>query len=213
MPTAPDILLLTPTALELAGLGDGWSARVHLATCGFGPVLAGIGAVRQMLALPDVKLCILAGIGGTYDPARAPVGSVVLGNQVSLWGVGLAEELDIAPAARLGLPEQIVGPATVSLAPAPPELANCPSVPLLTVTAASASPQVAAQRRAAFPQAVVEEMEAYAVALAARQAQLPLLCVRGISNVVGQRDKAQWRSADALMAVRQALWPWLGERL
>jgi futalosine hydrolase len=78
-----------------------------------------------------------------------------------------------------------------------------PAAPLvLTTCAASANPAEAAERRARFPDAAAEDMEAFAVAAACALAGVALRVVRGISNAVGERDPARWRIPSALEAAR-----------
>ena len=43
-------------------------------------------------------------------------------------------------------------------------------------------------------------MEGYAVALACRLENVPLVIVRGISNVVGDRQSKNWQTPQALIA-------------
>ena len=62
---------------------------------------------------------------------------------------------------------------------------------LLTVVGVSAS-QDQAEARAKRFQAVAENMEGYAVALAGRSLGIKAAEVRGISNRAGDRDKANW---------------------
>jgi futalosine hydrolase len=79
------------------------------------------------------------------------------------------------------------------------------------VTSASASAAEAAARRAGHPRALLEDMEGYAVALAALLAGAPLAILRAVSNSVGERDKSRWEVHAALAALRAALTPLLGE--
>jgi futalosine hydrolase len=75
----------------------------------------------------------------------------------------------------------------------------------LSVATASGSPAEAAERAAAHPGALIEEMEGYAVALAAMQAGVPCVIARGISNRAGERDRELWQVDPALAAVREAV--------
>ena len=59
-------------------------------------------------------------------------------------------------------------------------------------------------RRERFPDAVAEDMEGFAVAVACTLAGVPLRVVRGISNLVGDRDPKHWRIPAALAAARLA---------
>jgi futalosine hydrolase len=47
---------------------------------------------------------------------------------------------------------------------------------------------------------MAEDMEGFGVALACRLHGVPVDIVRGISNTVGDRDKARWRVETALEA-------------
>ena len=71
---------------------------------------------------------------------------------------------------------------------------------LLSACAASATAADAAVRREQFPAAVAEDMEGFAVALACRLAGVSCQIIRGISNRVGDRDKANWQVEPALRA-------------
>ena len=66
------------------------------------------------------------------------------------------------------------------------------------MTAAAGSPAEADERRARHPGAAGEEMEGYAVAVAAGLWGVGLTIVRGFSNIAGERDRSRWRMRDAL---------------
>ena len=68
---------------------------------------------------------------------------------------------------------------------------------------ASATPEEAARKRERFPGAVAEDMEGFGVALACHLTGTPLRILRGISNLAGDRDHGNWRSAPALDGVRE----------
>jgi futalosine hydrolase len=85
---------------------------------------------------------------------------------------------------------------------------SCPAGgELLSVCAASATPQDAQRRRRRYPSAMAEEMEGFGVAVACRLARVPLTIVRGISNVAGDRDLAGWDILSSLDAVAEAIAP------
>jgi futalosine hydrolase len=73
---------------------------------------------------------------------------------------------------------------------------------LLSVAEAAASEDEARGRADRHPDALGEEMEGFAVAVAAALFGVPLRIVRGASNLAGDRDHGSWRMADALTAVR-----------
>lgn len=75
---------------------------------------------------------------------------------------------------------------------------------LLTVCAASSSPAQADRRRQRYRSAA-EDMEGFSVAMACRLQNTPLQIFRGISNVAGDRDKSNWKIADAINAAVELL--------
>ena len=76
---------------------------------------------------------------------------------------------------------------------------------MLSVAAAADGAPSAARRAARYPAALAEEMEGFAVAVAAGLFGVPLRIVRGASNLAGDRNHAEWRMAEALAAARTRL--------
>ncbi len=157
-----------------------------MATCGFGLAAAGAGAAHAIAANAAAAAAgvLLVGAAGTYDERRAPLATALVAGSVRCHGIGAGGQ----SAAELGLGE----PDLLGLADAGPEI--------VSVATASARPAAAAALAARYPDAVAEEMEGYAVALAARRFGVPLSVVRGISNRAGDRDHGSWRLAEALGA-------------
>ncbi len=177
-------LILVPTALEAGLLGLGDDAVV----CGFGLVEAAVGASRAFADhAPDEA--VLVGTAGTYRPDRTPIGSALVASAVCCEGIGVGEQ----SAAELGWTEVDVI-----------ELAG-DGGQVLSVAAASEDEPRAAARARRHPDAVAEEMEGFAVALAAQRFGVRLTVVRGISNVAGDRDQSRWRLAEALTAARAVI--------
>lgn len=193
--------MLVPTAGELEGLP---SARGLVELCGFGPVAAAARAA-QLIARLAPRRVVLAGIAGTYDAARLPVGAATTFARVALDGVGAGAGAAFQGPRELGFPllpahgerPAVDGPLALDLAPA-----GAPD--LLTVCAAARDAGTVARRRARYPAALAEDMEAYGVALACTQADVPLAVVRGISNVAGD-PPARWDVPAALAALRATL--------
>jgi len=190
-------LVLVPTEREAAllaragGLGRGLALE---ALCVFGPIAAAARAARLFERLTPARV-LLVGAAGSYDSARLPSGSARLFARVAQDGVvarGLGfRQLDPGDGAP-GPEEQ--------LALARPRVAGKPCAGLLLSVGASG--EDVAARRARWPEAEAEDMEGFAVALAAREAGVPLAIVRGISNAVGERERARWDLAGALGAAR-----------
>ena len=128
-------------------------------------------------------------------------------------GIGVGEGESLVPPPALGFPQWPGSSPESGLSEAGPPHPIVDRIDLyapagaaellLTTCAASASPEQAAQRRARHPEAVAEDMEAFAVATACRLAGTPLCVVRGVSNLVGDRDPAHWRIPAALAAARR----------
>ena len=180
------MLILVPTALESDLLfPDGAPGRVVV--CGFGLAAAGAGAAHAIAVHPAAAAdgVVLVGAAGTYDTGRHPVGSAMIAGSIRCEGIGAGSGDGHRSAAALGFAES----DTIELGDGDE---------LLSVTAAAGSAHEAAERKARHPTAAGEEMEGYAVAVAAGLFGVGLTIVRGFSNAAGDRDRAGWRLADAL---------------
>lgn len=189
-------------------LGD-WSFDVAL--CGVGLALAGVLAGRWMRILQPSRV-LLTGIAGAYRPEERPVGSLVVAAEVACDGIGAGSlgEFDPLPAHALSpgaLGSEPLDRFTLPVAVRPAG----PSGLLLSVAAAAGSPAEACYRRARYPDAAAEDMEAFAVALSARDHGISLAVLRGISNVCGERSLRRWDPEAALAACRRALPGWLAQ--
>jgi futalosine hydrolase len=168
-------------------------AGAPVAVCGFGLAAAGAGAAHE-IALRRPSHVILVGSAGSYDLERAPIGSALAASAVRCHGIGAGE----LSAAELGWSDG-------------DEIALSGSGGLvLSVAAASATLEEAAMRLHKYPQAVVEEMEGYSVALAATLWEVPVSIVRGVSNAAGDRQTAGWRMAEAMAAAGSVVASMLG---
>jgi futalosine hydrolase len=169
-----------PTAAEAELLAI---AGAPLELCGFGLAAAGAGAAHAIARHAPSRV-ILAGCAGSYDLAHAPIGSAVVASAVRCVGIGAGG----LSAAELGWAssDQIELDGDGGL--------------VLSVASASATVGEAAIRLSTHSGAVLEEMEGYAVAVAATLGEVPLTIVRGVSNAAGERDKATWRIPEALAA-------------
>jgi futalosine hydrolase len=180
------MLVLVPTELESGRLfPDG--APGPLAICGFGLAAAGAGAahaIAEHRAAAEDGV-VLVGAAGTYDPGRHPIGTAVRAGSVRCDGIGAGSGDGYRSAAELGFA-------------AADAIALGTGAELLSVATAAGSAVEAATRRARYPAAAGEEMEGYAVAVAAWLFGVNLTIVRGFSNAAGDRDHAGWRMDEAL---------------
>lgn len=202
-------LLLFPTELEhlrfrdQGGVAPGLCLR---AVVGFGPVAAAVRTSQLITSLRPGRVLLL-GIAGTFDAGRDPVGSALTFTSVAVDGIGAGQGKAFQGPRALGFPQWPGSPDTTSFAvqdalslAAPP---NTPKALLLTTCAASDSDEHASQRLTRFPTATAEDMEGFAVALSCAMAGVPCAIVRGISNLVGDRDPGHWRIPGALAAARR----------
>lgn len=195
-------LILVPTWLEAEQLQP-----LPVSVAAFGLVDAGIAAMR-LLEDRRPAVCVLAGIAGTLDPEQAPIGAVVEATGFRCFGIGAGAEPDLLLPEEMGLPAGCSGlleaesweEATSSVGGS--ALARGE---FLSVTAASAHAGQARVRAARFPRALVEEMEGFAVARAARVLGVPFASLRAVSNLAGERDPSCWETRRALAALRRQL--------
>ena len=220
------MLLLVPTAQEARALLDSGSpaserpvaARlgghvVQAALCGFG--LAAAGALSAMaLQRSGERHCVLAGLGGSYDAVRLPVGALLAAREVRCADVGSGSGSGFRSAAELGFPQAPGGDGLSPVGDAlplvvPPRVGGVVAA-LLTVANASGGPAEAAERARRHDGALAEDMEGFAVAVACRRLGVELTILRGVSNVAGDRDRSHWDLAGGLAAARGGLLAMLG---
>jgi futalosine hydrolase len=209
----PRHLILIPTEMERRGLepmlaaATAWGCRAAL--CGFGPVAAAARAA-QLIAEHKPERVLLVGIAGSLDD-RLAIGSAHRFDRVACYGVGVGSGGDFVPAAALGwqqwpgdagdASDQTGGQIGDVISSAAGDRAGGEQTDLLlTVCAAAANAEDVRLRLQAFPGAVAEDMEGFAVAFACRLRGVPFDIVRGISNRAGDRDKARWQVAAAVEA-------------
>ncbi|MCX7430163.1 MAG: futalosine hydrolase [Planctomycetia bacterium] len=199
----PRHLILVPTEMERRILAPILAPVVaqgcRVALCGFGPVAAAARAA-QLIAEHAPERVLLVGIAGRIDE-RLAVGAAYRFDQVACYGIGAGSGGGFVPAAALGW-QQWPGDAG-----APDQIGDLITCGrgggaglLVTACAAAANADDVRLRLQAFPGAVAEDMEGFAVALACRLRGVPFDIVRGISNAAGDRDKSHWQIAAALEA-------------
>jgi futalosine hydrolase len=203
-------LVLVPTVLERDVLAPALRAAVvgagRLELCGFGPVAAA-ARTAQLLAEYAPAQVLLVGIAGRLDD-RLTVGSAYRFERVACHGVGVGSGGGFRSAEQLGWqqwPGDAAGEPIGDLLACGPQRGPTATQAglLLTACAAAANPDDVRLRKQLYPDAMAEDMEGYAVALACRLRGVPLDIVRGISNSAGDRDKAAWQTPVALEAAAQ----------
>lgn len=201
-------LILIPTDGERASIETAlqyderqWS--IH--TVGFGVIAAGIESYRAVLTQRPTKV-ILAGIAGLFASSSKQalqMGDAIWFDSIAIDGIGVGQADAFIDAIELGWNWNHDAASDARLQCQTPEHSD-PAM-LLTVCSGSANEADALRRSQRFPDAIGEDMEAYAVAHACRTAGVPLSIVRGFSNIVGQRDKSDWCVDQALASVAKQL--------
>lgn len=204
-----DLLLLVPTRLELEQLKPRLPAWLPVELCGFGLIASGI-RTAGLLADPsrqDVQRVILVGMGGSLCGETWPVGTAGSFGLVRCQGIGAWSGQRLLGPRELGFSQCQTAagdPVTDHLDLLPLDHRSS-GAGLLSVAAASGTTGQAAERAGRFSGCVCEDMEGFAVALAARQAGCATTVVRGISNVAGDRHRDHWQIEPALQAAAQLL--------
>lgn len=194
------MLVLIPTQFELDIL-QGFESfqqiqRLPIELCGFGAIVA---AARTAFLLeehnPDRAL--LLGIAGTLSD-RLKVGEAYEFDQVVCHGIGVGSGENFRSAEMLDW-NQWSGAKSESNIGDKIVLREGASQ-LLTCTSASNDENDLSIRKRLYPDSLAEDMEGFSVAAACHLAGVPLRIVRGISNVVGDRDKSHWQIKTALQS-------------
>lgn len=202
-------LLLFPTDLEhrrFEAAGGIEAGHAMTAVCGFG-VAAAAARTASLLTVLRPRHVLLAGIAGSFDEARFPVGTAYAFSRVRIDGIGKGEGTEFAPPSEIGIAqwESGTGAGRTTVHEVLPLVrpAGSDEAELLTVCSAAATIDQAHRRKARWPEVAAEEMEGFSVALAGVMASVPVTIVRGISNVVGISDPRAWKIDEAIAAVRE----------
>lgn len=187
-------------------------------------MITGIGSVNAAHALTKYlsqssrpALVIQTGVAGAYVPANIPVGSVLLADTEIYGDVGVSTLDGWRPLEEIGIPLVAANDGH------PPRFNYFPLDPDLVARAASAAGTLVARTgkfvtlsqvtgvRAAGDAlfgrfgALCESMEGAAAAHVCALYDVPFLEVRGVSNLVEDRDRSKWRLAEAAEAAQRAV--------
>lgn len=195
------LLLLVPSHLESARMALPERRGVEVLNCGVGLLAAGLTTTRRLVA-GGVDRCVLVGLAGTRDRQRVPLGTLVAGTAVRDQAFGAGHGRTFLGLHEMNLADESM-PALLPLDD--PGIAGAFPCVLGSVASASDSVSQGVTWRRRHPDALVEEMEGYAVALACRHAGVPVSVVRAISNVAGDRDLSNWQLTPAFDALNRAL--------
>jgi futalosine hydrolase len=207
------VLLIGATELETPLLR---SSRFPVLTTGIGAVNAAHALTEYLATHPKPSLVIQTGIAGAYVPADIPVGSVVLADTEIYGDLGVLTVDGWQPMEAVGIPLVAARdglPARFNYFPLDGNLVSRASGiggslitrtgPFLTLSIITGVRALGDELHARFG-ALCESMEGAAAAHVCVLHDVPFLEVRGISNLVEDRDRGKWRikeAADAAQAV------------
>ena len=205
------MLIIVATVGEAARL-DGLSCPgldAVVVVSGVGPVASALATARALSGGP-FGLAVSAGIGGAYPASGLHPGDLALSSEIiqadlGAWDGGTWLGLD-----DLGLSVLPEGAHFARFSPwggarVVAERLGAAYGPLLTLSSVTGDHATAWALEARHPGALTEGMEGAGVAHAALLAGVSVVEVRGVSNLVGPRDRAAWRIAEALDATRRGL--------
>jgi futalosine hydrolase len=194
------LLVVTAVEAERDALRAGGGLAVE--ALGVGPAAVAAGTAR-LLATGAYRGVLCAGIAGGFS-GRAGLGATVLGTASIAADLGADSPDGFLPLDELGFGTVRIEAdpdLLTALRGALPDAVTGPVLSVSTVTGTAAGLAALARR---YPDAVAEGMEGFGAATAAAQAGLPFAELRTVSNLVGPRDRAGWRIAEALAALAEA---------
>jgi futalosine hydrolase len=190
-------LITAATDMELAAVRSRPKSAdsVTFALTGVGMVSAAC-ALSELLAQGRYDVVVNVGIAGTFSP-RLTLGQVVVVEREFIDGYGVENAEGVV---KIFSGSEMVCPYVNDF----PALQPYPKATGLTVNLLTENPARVAARKALYG-ADIETMEGAAFFYACLRRQVKFLQLRGVSNVVGVRDKSQWKTAEALQNLAEAV--------
>jgi futalosine hydrolase len=214
VPGVPGVLVLAATTLE----------SKLLQSAGAKVVVTGIGAVNTAHALTQhlatngtPSLVVQMGVAGAYVPADVAVGSVLLADTEIYGDLGVLTPHGWQPMEEIGIPlleASLSHPARFNYFPLDARLVERAEAAagnlvertgkFLTVSQVTGVRAVGDVLYKRFG-ALCESMEGAAAAHVCAMHGVPFLEVRGVSNLVEDRDRSKWRLLEAANAAQTAV--------
>ena len=202
------VLICVATELEASLLRERVREFPHarLIVTGVGPVNAAHGAtVAIMQDRPDAV--VVCGVGGAYPSSALQVGDVVSA-AIEIYGdLGAQSPSGFLDMKALGFPVVAGPPPVFNELPLQISPTNT-RVRFVTVSSCTGT-ETTAREIEARTRGAVENMEGAAVAHVACLHGVPAGEVRGISNIVTNRDTKSWQLKAAALAAQNSVIAWL----
>jgi len=210
--TTSNILVIAATPLETTLL----QSTDHLVT-GIGAVNTAHGLTMYFATKARPSLVIQTGIAGAFVPANVAVGSVLLADTEIYGDLGVLTPAGWRPLEEIGIPLVEARPSIDArfnyfpLDSALVERAREAAGPAIARTGkfvtVSTVTGVRVEGDALYARfgALCESMEGAAAAHVCALHDVPFLEVRGVSNLVEDRDRSKWRIAEAAEAAQRVV--------
>ena len=206
-----DLLICAATDMECAFLRErfGSDNTMAIVRTGVGPVNAA-HAVTLFLARTGARAVVVCGVGGAYPESGLNVGDVVCAETECYGDLGATTPAGFLDMKALGFaiaeePAPLFNEIPMQIFP------SARKVPFVTVTSCTGT-DTHARALAARTRGAVESMEGAAVAHVAYLHGIPAGEVRGISNIVTDRDTRTWRLKEAAQAAQEEVASWIAGR-
>ena len=181
-------------------------------------MVSGIGAVNAALSAHEAvtrhapDLLVSVGIAGAYPGSGLAPGDLVVASELVYANLGARDGDAFLDLETLGFPLLLGRFNRLPAWEGARELASSLSAafgPVLTVETVTGKRSDALDLERRHPGALAEAMEGAGVAHAGLRLGVPTLELRGISNMVGPRDRNSWKIGEAVRVYRGALDHWL----
>lgn len=207
-----DLVVCFSTELEGALLRERLSNRadtVALVRTGVGVVNAA-HALTLTLARQPATAVVVCGVGGAYPGSNLEICDVACAESECYGDLGATSDQGFLDMEALGFPVIDATPPIYNTIPLQifPSARRAKFVTLSTCTGSDDGARALVARTGGS----VESMEGAAIAHVARLHGVPVGEIRGISNLVGRRDKSSWRLREAAAAAQEALLAWIAAR-
>ena len=203
-----DLLICTATPFESEILRQRLQGAegIRIVVTGVGSVNAA-HAVTLAIATSKPNAIVVCGVGGAYAASGLQVGDVASAN-VEIYGdLGANSPSGFLDMKALGFP--VVAEPTPLFNEIPMQLFPAERrvrfVTVSTCTGATATADAIHNRTGG----AIENMEGAAVAHVAHLHRVPVGEIRGVSNMVVDRDTSKWQLKDAAAAAQEVLLDWI----
>ncbi len=181
---------------------------VRIIVTGVGPVNAA-HATTLAIVTSKPSAIIVCGVGGAYPSSRLQVGDVVCADTEVYGDLGAQSPGGFLDMKALGFP--VVAAPTAFFNELPMQVFPTTRARFVTVSTCTGT-ESTANDIAARTGGAVENMEGAAIAHVALMHEVPVGEIRGISNLVTNRDSKSWRLKEAAAAAQETLLEWIRSR-